>query len=57
MEAWFGSVGIGGDLESGSKKRAFGAKDDAEVTPADVEIRPKVVEGRMRTSSVPIVHG
>jgi len=35
------AVGIGGDLESRSKKRAFGAKMMLKPTPANVEVRPK----------------
>ena len=46
-----------GDLESRSKKRAFGAKMMLKSTPANVEVRPKGIEGRKRSSSVPIVHG
>ena len=51
------AVGIGEDLESRSKKRAFGAKMMLKSTPASVEVRPKGIEGRKRSSSVPIVHG
>jgi hypothetical protein len=61
FEKWWSgvvaAVGIGGDLESRSKKRAFGAKMMLKSTPASVEVRPKGIKGRKRSSSVPIVHG
>ena len=51
------AVGIGGDLENRSKKRAFGAKMMLKSTPANVEVRPKCIEGQKWSSCVPIVHG
>ena len=61
FEKWWSSVvaavGIGEIWRAVAKKELFGAKMMLKSTPANVEVRPKGIEGRKRSSSVPIVHG